>query len=205
MAYPTYNPIWAEQNTYSDGTTPNKVRPDEALRNYGFEPVTPLTAQELNWQLNNVYQQIVELKNQLSTPNQTPINELKIIVNDNRNPSVIYGYGTWSAFAQGRTLMGAGTGVDSNSVERSFAGGSSGGEYIHTLSVAELPQHVHSIKLQYQGNNKASEGNAYAANTEIQQNDIVGTDTRSTESTGGSQAFNLLSPYQVVYIWLRTA
>lgn len=205
MAYPTYNPEWATEDTYSDGITPNKIRPDEGWRQYGYDPIDTPTSQELNWQFNNVYLQLLELKAQLATPQQTPVNELKLIVGDNRNPAVIYGYGTWSPYAQGRTLVGAGTGTDINGVQRSFAGGSTGGEYVHTLTQAEIPSHAHSIKLQYQGNNKASEGNAYAANSEIQQNDIVGTDTRTTESTGGGQAFNVTQPFQTIYIWVRTA
>lgn len=205
MTYPTHNPEWATSDTYSDGVTINKVRPDESLRQYGYEPLTTLTAQELNWQFNNLFQQIVELKTQLATPSQTPINELKLIVGDNRNPNVIYGYGTWTPFAQGRTLIGAGTGTDANGVQRSFAGGSTGGEYVHTLTQAEIPSHAHPIKLQYQGNNKASEGSAYAANSEIQQGDIGGTDIRTTDAVGGGQAFNVMQPFEVIYIWKRVS
>lgn len=205
MAYPTYNPEWAINDTYIDGITANKIRPDEGLRQYGFDPIDTPTSQELNWQFNNLYQQITELKAQLSTPSQTPINELKMIVGDNRNPSVIYGYGTWSPFAQGRTLIGAGTGTDVNGVQRSFSGGSTGGEYVHTQTVAEMPSHAHSMVLQFQGNNKASEGTAYAANREIQQGDIEGSDTRSTETTGGGQPMNVMQPFITVFIWKRVS
>lgn len=205
MAYPTYSPEWAIEDTYSDGVTPNKVRPDESLRDYGYTPNAEPTAQELNWQLNNIYAQIVELKTQLAAPSQTPVNELKMIVGDARNPAVIYGYGTWTPFAQGRTLIGAGTGTDSNGVSRTFAEGSSTGEYVHTLTQSEIPSHAHQMKLQYQGNNKASEGHAYANNNEIAQNDIEGTDTRTTEATGGGQAFNVMQPSIAVYIWRRVS
>jgi len=203
MAYPTNNPEWATSNTYVDGTTANKIRPDEGLRQYGYNPISTPTAQELNWQFNNLYLQILELKTQLATPSQTPINELKLIVGDNRNPNLIYGYGTWSPYAQGRTLIGAGTGTDDNGKQISFAGDSKGGNYEKALTQAEMPAHAHAIKLQYQGNNKASEGSAYAANSEIQQGDIGGTDTRTTETSGSGQAFSTLSPYDVIYIWKR--
>ncbi len=204
MAYPTYNPEWAVENTYDDGITPNKIRPDEALRDYGYTPFAEPTAQNLNWQFNNLYEQLLELKAQLASPSQTPVNELKYIVGDDRNPAVIYGYGTWVKFAEGRTVIGSGEGTDVNAVTRTFAAGETGGEYQHTLTTAETPSHSHQLKLQYQGNNKASEGNAYASNGEIAQNDYVGTDTRVTEATGGGQAFNLMNPYQIVNIWLRT-
>lgn len=205
MTYPAHNPEWAIEDTYPDGVTVNKIRPDESLRDYGYVADAKPTAQELNWQFNNLYAQILELKTQLASPSQTPINELKLIVGDNRNPAVIYGYGTWVAYAQGRTLMGAGTGTDANGVQRSFAGGAIGGEYAHTQTVSEMPPHAHSIQFQYQGNDKAREGSALVADSEIAQGDFDGTDTRSTNSTGGGQAFNILSPYQVIYIWLRTA
>jgi hypothetical protein len=203
MAYPSFNPEWAIEDTYSDGTTPNKIRPDEGLRDHGYTPFAEPTAQNLNWQFNNIYQQLVELKSQLSTPNQTPINELKYIVGDNRNPAVIYGYGVWVKFAEGRTVIGSGVGTDVNGTTRTFNEGQTGGEYNHTMTTAEMPSHSHQLRLQYQGNNKASEGNAYASNGEVAQNDFVGTDTRITDSTGGGQAFNLMNPYQVVNIWLR--
>lgn len=205
MAYPTFNPEWAIDDTYVDGVTPNKIRPDESLRQYGYPEISEPTAQELNWQFNNLYLQIAELKSQLSSPSQTPVNELKMIVGDNRNPAIIYGYGTWVAYAQGRTLIGAGTGTDINGLQQSFAGGSTGGEYKHTLTTSEMPSHAHQIKLQFQGNDKASEGGAYAANREILQGDFEGIDTRTTEATGGGQAFNVTQPFQTIFIWLRTA
>lgn len=205
MAYPTYNPIWAVEDTYDDGITPNKIRPDEALQDYGYTPFAEPTAQNLNWQFNNLYQQLLELKSQLAAPNETPVNELKHIIGDDRNPAIIYGYGTWVKFAEGRTLIGSGAGTDANGTIRTFNAGDVGGEYNHKLTVAETPAHAHQLKLQYQGNNKASEGNAYASNGEVAQNDYVGTDTRTTESTGGGQAFNIVQPFTVVNIWLRTA
>lgn len=205
MAYPTYNPEWAVEDTYSDGITLNKIRPDESLRDYGYTPDATPTAQELNWELNNIYLQLQELKAQLASPLETPINELKLIVGDNRNPNVIYGYGTWVAYAQGRTLVGAGTGTDVNGVQRSFSGGSTGGEYVHTQTVSEMPSHAHNMVFQYQGNDKASEGGAYVPDREITQGDFEGQDTRSTLSTGSGQAFNIQSPYQTIFIWLRTA
>lgn len=205
MAYPTFSPEWATDDTYSDGVTPNKIRPDEALREYGYSPAAEPTAQNINWMFNNMYLQIQELKAQLATPSQTPVNELKLIVGDNRNPAVIYGYGTWVAYAQGRTLIGAGTGTDENNVQRSFAGGATGGEYVHKMTTSEMPPHAHSMQFQYQGNDKAREGSALVADSEIAQGDFDGTDTRSTNSTGGGQPFNILNPFQVIYIWLRVS
>jgi hypothetical protein len=199
MAYPTYNPDWAIEDTYVDGTTPNKIRPDEGIRDYGYSPNDTPTAQELNWQFNNLYQQIVELKSQLATPSQTPVNELKMIVGDNRNPAIIYGYGTWVAYAQGRTLIGAGTGTDVNGVQKSFSGGSTGGEYQHTQTVSEMPNHAHS------GTIPIYTGGAGGLAGIDKNNNSAGSFNYATEGTGGGQAFNILNPYQVIYIWLRVS
>ena len=59
------------------------------------------------------------------------------------NPTVLFG-GTWEAYAQGRVLIGAGTGTDSRSERKTFAAGSTGGEYNHQLTVGELASHNHS-------------------------------------------------------------
>lgn len=59
------------------------------------------------------------------------------------NPADYFG-GTWEAYGQGRTIIGAGTGTDTNSTSQTFAGGSTGGEYKHTLTLAEAPAHTHT-------------------------------------------------------------
>lgn len=56
------------------------------------------------------------------------------------NPSQLFG-GTWEAFGQGRSLIGAGTGTDVNNVSKTFAGGATGGCYnigTHTHSFAAM-------------------------------------------------------------------
>lgn len=58
------------------------------------------------------------------------------------NPAVLFG-GTWEAYAQGRVLIGAGTGTDSRSEKKTFAAGDTGGEYNHQLTVEEMPSHDH--------------------------------------------------------------
>ena len=53
--------------------------------------------------------------------------------------------GTWEKYSQGRTIMGEGIGTDSNGIIQTFANGSTGGEYTHKLTVAEMPSHSHTI------------------------------------------------------------
>lgn len=63
---------------------------------------------------------------------------------DSTNPGTLYG-GTWVQISQGRVLVGAGTGTDSNSNSKSFTAGATGGEYDHTLTSNEMPQHTHTF------------------------------------------------------------
>ena len=59
------------------------------------------------------------------------------------NPSEYFG-GTWEAFGQGRTIIGAGTGEDVNGNSQTFEAETTGGEYTHTLTLAEAPSHSHT-------------------------------------------------------------
>ena len=58
------------------------------------------------------------------------------------NPAELFG-GTWEQIAQGRCLIGAGTGTDSRSESKTFTAGDTGGEYSHKLTVGEMPSHNH--------------------------------------------------------------
>ena len=55
------------------------------------------------------------------------------------------GVGTWETYASGKTLVGVGTGTDSNSVSKTFKINETGGEYTHDLTTSEMPSHSHSI------------------------------------------------------------
>ena len=63
------------------------------------------------------------------------------------NPGTLFPGTTWEAYAQGRVLIGAGTGTDSRSEKKTFTAGSTGGEYNHQLTVGELAQHSHTVTI----------------------------------------------------------
>lgn len=96
-----------------------------------------------------------------------------------------FGYGTWAAFGAGQFLLGAGG---------SYQAGNTGGEAEHTLTLNEIPSHVHStwrVDLDKSGKYDVASG-SYDMNN-------------STGSSGGGQAHNNMPPYIVVYRWQRIA
>lgn len=62
-----------------------------------------------------------------------PVGAIYISVN-NENPNTLFG-GSWSAYAEGRALLGA---------SAAYPAGSTGGSATHKLSTSEIPSHSHS-------------------------------------------------------------
>jgi len=117
-----------------------------------------------------------------------PIGAIHIAV-VSTNPATTLGYGTWTAFGTGRTLVGIDTGsTEFDVVEET------GGEKTHTLTEAEIPAHTHAA-LNFLA------GGAYYGNLASSSSNSPNT----SGSTGGGQAHNNLQPYIVVYMWKRTA
>ena len=71
MAKPTYYPEWATTDTTLPvAGTSNKSRPKESLRTIGWDKSQIPAAEELNWQLDNVYDWVVYLDT-INTTNKT--------------------------------------------------------------------------------------------------------------------------------------
>ena len=140
------------------------------------------------------------------------------------SPSILFTGTTWEAIGQGRTLIGAGTGTDSNGITQTFNAGDIGGEYRHVLTVNEMPSHNHNIVKPI--------AMPIGANDILTINDsnfdaLLGTDnfkrhesygdayngvevpnygyTESIGYAGGGAAHNNMQPYLSVYMWKRTA
>lgn len=79
-----------------------------------------------------------------------------------------------------------------------FTLGQSGGQEVHTLTMAEMPQHIHVANANSgnaatpipAGNLLAAGNNMYAAPT-----NLVSLDPSSVSNVGGSQAHNNMQPY----------
>ena len=105
--------------------------------------------------------------------------------------------GKWEKYSQGRTLIGEGTGTDSNGLIQTFTNGSMGGEYTHKLTIAEMPSHNH--------NDGTSTSVAFAPpfGNSTAQVFYDATQGRPTTSTGGDGSHNNIEPYIVTYMYRR--
>lgn len=105
------------------------------------------------------------------------------------SPATLFG-GTWVQLKD-TFLLGAGD---------TYGAGTTGGEATHTLTIAEMPHHKHSMTL----NNYAY--NAITANHGWGGDDVSnGAYTNETSYAGGDAAHNNMPPYLAVYVWKRTA
>lgn len=148
------------------------------------------------------------------------------------NPGTLFPGTTWEAYAQGRVLIGAGTGTDSRSEKKTFAAGSTGGEYNHQLTVGEMATHSHTATANITGNhthysglcndttNFGVYGNASLGSGSARLGIGSGTagpyqmitssagnhsHTVTINTAGGDSIHNNIQPYLAVYIWRRTA
>lgn len=112
------------------------------------------------------------------------------------SPATLLGFGTWSAFAAGRVLVGLDSGdTDFDAVEET------GGAKTHTLLAAEMPAHSHLIP-------DVRDATTGGSTTQIAKTQDTSSTTGTlinTASTGGGGAHNNVQPYIVVYMWKRTA
>lgn len=144
------------------------------------------------------------------------------------DPNTLFGFGTWSLFGVGRTLVGIDSGdTDFDTVEETR------GEKTHTLNDTEMPAHTHTADpgVATSGNNSvghthginqytslpscgtgsnqsgvwrntttANSGNASADHTHTL--DIA---QFNSATTGSATGHNNVQPYVVVSVWKRTA
>ena len=129
-----------------------------------------------------------------------PVGSIYMSVN-NVSPATFLG-GTWEAL-QNRFLVGAGD---------TYAVNATGGEASHTLTVDEMPSHIHKQAFDWTGggSTSATQGEPWAINMSSGTGDGVGTWPWGTDSgatrfgyTGGDMAHNNLPPYLAVYMWKR--
>ena len=119
-----------------------------------------------------------------------PVGSIYINAGVATNPGTLLGFGTWTAFGTGRTIVG----VDSSDTDFD-AVRETGGSKTHTLTIAELPAHSHTVPASTSDSDNAG----------VSQGNTTNTADVSTSSVGGGGAHNNLQPYITAYMWRRTA
>lgn len=108
------------------------------------------------------------------------------------NPKDLFG-GTWEALG-GRFLIGA---------DGTYKAGATGGEATHTLTIAEMPSHNHTLYGHICGDEASGYGLWYPGNG-FSDRVYVNGGSYNSGSTGSTNAHNNLPPYLSVYMWKRT-
>jgi hypothetical protein len=129
------------------------------------------------------------------------------------NPATLLGFGTWSAFAAGRVMVGLDAGNAAFDTAQETGGSADAIVVSHTHSASSSvsdPGHSHSITMassqntnnqvpsQLSTNQTPREANTNSADTGISVSTTI-------SSTGSSGTNANLPPYIVVYMWRRTA
>jgi len=129
--------------------------------------------------------------------NAYPVGSIYMNCSNATNPGTLLGFGTWSAFGEGRVLIG----IDSSDTDFDTAE-ETGGSKTHTLTEAQLPSHRHQV-----GSNDSGTGTGGAAgNMELVRDAGTGNGPAVNSSfTGSGDAHTIVQPYIVVYMWKRTA
>ena len=103
----------------------------------------------------------------------------------------VYGYGTWERYGIDRVTIGAGG---------EYAAGSTGGEKEHTLTIAEMPSHNHSVM---STDGQTTSQTFYPVQMITKTGEFA--DKNAILQTGGSQPHNNMQPYIVAYKYRRIA
>ena len=90
--------------------------------------------------------------------------------------------GEWEKYAQGRTIIGEGTGTDSNGLVQTFSNGSMDGKYTHKLTIAEMPKHNHSYSYSIADN---VTGNTILNESNLPQRTLFQLQAKNNATTSG--------------------
>lgn len=130
---------------------------------------------------------------------------ISIITQDPRNPSEYLGFGSWERDLQGKALVGVTTDITSASpdwvktVNREF------GEYEHTLTLEETPNHTHKTYQSWGGSGSGVEGferlSSYSGHANDGTSDSFG--YQISTSVGGGLPHNIVQKSQTKFIWTR--
>ena len=190
------NTVISLQNQINDLSNSVKTLQQQVTNLQSADSSKAAQISSLQSQVSNLQNDNTSAKNFLKAH---PIGSV-FITSDGTNPGNYYG-GSWSAYAQGRVLIGVGGTSDTNGGYWSFSNQQYGGEFTHRLSVAEMPSHSHSV-VTWENYSMSPRTGVKVAKT---YDGADGNNTSArTDATGGDQYHNNVQPYVAVYIWRRT-
>ena len=151
--------------------------------------------------------------------NVYPVGSVYMSLTQSASPASLFG-GVWSAIGAGRVLMGHGEGTDINGVTHTAAVGTADttGEYEHTLSTSQLPDHNHQWNNHGAGTDQRIDltsdgaGGDHTYNTDGDALNYSGGElfhdawTSKKQSVSGGEnasAHNNTQPHLAVYMWKR--
>ena len=126
-----------------------------------------------------------------------PVGSIYQTTSSTFDPAAAWG-GTWERIKD-RFLLAAGT---------AYAGGSTGGEATHKLTVQELPSHRHVMIVNNEGSSSSwvPQFDGYVIKTDCVTQSKKNYQAKLAQNGAGlDQAHNNMPPYLAVYIWKRTA
>ena len=134
-----------------------------------------------------------------------PVGSVYINYSDSTNPGTLLGFGTWVATAVGRSIVG----LDSGQIEFDTVGETGGEKTVSIAHTHSTPAHQHTGTT----SSHSGAGGTLAAGSSYSASPYGHTHTYDTGWTGagisGAMSANstksILQPYQVFYIWRRSA
>ncbi len=143
-----------------------------------------------------------------------PVGSVYINANVSTNPGTLLGFGTWTAFAAGRVLVGLDGGNAAFDTAEETGGSADAVTVAHThtfttggMSANVTHTHTYTQVNGYSGVNLSTNhaGRGPDITSTTSSANLEHTHSGTTASTGSSGTNANLQPYIVVYMWKRTA
>ena len=208
--------------TMNNSSSLNKKITEKVVDNINYDASGTVQDQilELKTTITSMQNQIDNIKREVINEIY-PVGSIYMSTEDDTVEKVQTKFGgTWEKYSQGRTIIGEGTGTDSNGLVQTFTNGSMGGEYTHTLNISEMPSHTHTQNPHFHrvgfDNGKSRIGlNSGSVDSDISMyigsyayggrayTMITDAVTATNNNTGGNSSHNNVEPYTVTYMYKR--
>lgn len=139
-----------------------------------------------------------------------PVGSIYINATSSTNPATLLGFGTWTAFAAGRVLVGfnASNPLFDTAEETGGSADAINVSHTHTAtSTVTDPGHTHTADQPFASSTSANGGSYYGqGNNRATASATTGITVATTVASAGSSGTNAnYQPYITVYMWKRTA